>query len=62
MRRRVISDQGLIMSKLRQGWPSWGNDPHNPWSGKDRPAFNWNVYYAYCEGKVDKDGNPKVDR
>lgn len=35
----------------------FGDDPHNPWSGKDRPAFNWYVYRQYCEGKVDKDGN-----
>jgi hypothetical protein len=38
-------------------WPRWGSDPHNPWSGQNRPAFNWTVFHRYAAGEVDADGH-----
>lgn len=50
--------KSTISIPLTGSWPKWGPDPHNPWSGKDRPAFNWDVYKRYTADLVDQNGNP----
>ena len=47
-----------VLNALDWNWPKWGPDPHNPYSGKDRPAFDWKVHQRYVNGYVDADGKP----
>ena len=46
----------------RDHFLEWGRAPHNPYEGKDRPAFNQAAYARYLRGEVDANGDPLPDR